>query len=205
MLMAVLLIPVWAATQASGAPKDCTQLSPNHPNYCGEDPPPTTTDQPIACAEDLGSAVAAVDDELTITATEGYDCNDIAAVDSGTTFTFTFSVTGDPGTAYVLGIRNSVPGDWCSGLWTVRDADGNVLFGGVGNAIRPRGAANDSTATLVIGEDLTADGNCTDGGTLRLHDADAAHWVVSLTSAGGRPLRGSESISVTWTPVDPTP
>lgn len=198
----VLVLPMWVAATASGAP-DCSPGGKHEDKPAcanGEDPPPEENLN-LNCA-DLGWANDAGDSTLSISAADGDDCEDIAAVANGTTFEFTFDVYPDGQVltqTSILYIRNSVPGDGCSGEWTYRDDQGHVLISGYGNGISIREVADGYTATLVVEEVFAANGDCTTDGEVKWTDGDPAHWVVTLARGSGKPLRGDQSITMFWT------
>ncbi len=210
-LVVALALPMWVATAADAGKKPDCSVDSDHPSCKGEgeDPPPQEVES-LNCAE-LGWASdygGPVDGELLMEAGHG-DCNDIPSKPNGTTITFTFAVNPTNQvikTIWVLGIRNSVPGDWCRGTWSYYDKSHNLLFSGYGNAIRPNEVADGYTATLLLAE-VDADGNCTTDGVVRFADDEPGWWVVDLGRSGGKPLKGDESITVTWdiTPPPLTP
>jgi hypothetical protein len=175
----------------------------DHPS-CNEDPTTATTTTPTDwddCA-DLGWGHP-FDLSLHASADTGEDCNDIAHQPNGTTYAFDFAVTPDTevlGTRFVLAIRNSVPGDWCDGLWTYYDAAGNVLSSEFAGALTPREVGDGYTATLVLDEFLSGT-NCTTDGEINWSDGNP-DWVLTLMQ-GGKPLKGSRDITVTWTAQTP--
>jgi hypothetical protein len=212
-LAVVLALPMWAAVAANADKPLCWELPEDHPNWCPPpDPSSTTTTTtsspswtPSDCAE-LGWGDP-LDESLHLAAGITEDCNDIASRSNKTTYSFHFAVTpaGEVlGTPVILAIRNSVGGDWCDGLWTYRDAEGNVLSGGLDNALTPREVGDGYSATLVLDEVLVGT-NCTgDDGEVSTAD-DNPDWVLTLIRGTGRPLRGNEDIVVTWTVSPPAP
>lgn len=159
---------------------------------------------PTTCALKAGSfwgpKGSADDGELLL---DGLgDCNDVSDLEIGSTFEFAFAATGssaeaDSGksrgkgrpVAVRLGVRNSIAGDWCDGLWDI-DGEDN---GRSENLIVDPAAVG--TVTLEIDEFLQ-DGNCTNGrGEVMLFDADPGHVVTAWTT--GKLLDGSMTVTLT--------
>jgi hypothetical protein len=212
MLAVVLALPLAMMATASAAPKgDICDKNPNHHTCNGEDPPPEEN-QNKNCA-DLDWANDPGDETLSMSAADGDDCEDIGAVPDGSTFNFTFTVEPDGQvitSPWMLRIRNSVPGDGCSGHWIYSDENGIILIEGLApTGINPRVVGNGYTATMVVDEPFASDGNCTtpyDGDVNEVNwaDDDPGHWVITLARGAGKPLRGDQSIEVTWTITPPT-
>lgn len=207
-LAVVLALPLAMMATASGAPPDCGP-GKNRPDCPPDDP----ADEVALNCLLLDPAHNSVVNELEITDADGADCEDISAVPNDTTFNFDFAV--DPpnleNTGWMLGIRNSVPGDWCGGDWTYDDNQGNPLIEGFGNAARFP-ASDGATLTLVVNEPRVVgdEDNCTtyvsstkqDEATWA--DEDAASWVITLDRADrGKKYRGDFSITVTVTTTPP--
>jgi len=214
MLAVVLALPLAMMASASAAP-NCDK-NPNHHTCTGEEPDPPDVGG-LNCP-DLGRANDYGDETLSISRTDGEttgnDCEDIPAVGNGTIFTFSFAVDSGPGveedpenTGWALGIRNGVPGDWCGGDWTYRDARGVIVEKGFGSAASF--AANDGyTLELVVNEPRVGDLNCTtyhQGEDQVMHaDGDTSSWVITLDRAGrGKKYTGDYSIEVTWKTTSP--
>jgi hypothetical protein len=103
-------------------------------------------------------------------------------------------------TRFVLAIRNSVPGDWCGGLWTYVDASGDVLSSGFADVLEAREVGDGYTATLVLDE-LIVGTNCTTDGEVTSSDSNP-DWVLTIMKVG-KPL--PQGVTVTWTVYPPTP
>ena len=215
-IVAALFMLLWTA-QAASAGVDCANEDKfgDHPQCQGNpdpDPSTTTTTTAIAaynCASDGFEAYAT--DGIVEFLAGGSDnwCDDIRNEANGTEIRFDFSVTpaDKPLRAgFVLGIRNSVPGDWCGGVWSLYDEAGAPIFeNAMGNAINPGTIGDGWYATLIVTEQFAPDGNCTADGELLWYDDDPS-WVLTLGGGAGKPLKGDEAISVTWTPWNqPTP
>ncbi len=208
-LALALALPLAMTATASGAP-DCSPGGKHEDKpVCanGEDPPPEENLN-LNC-EDLGWANNPGDRTLSISRADGEDCEDIDAVANGTIFEFTFDVEPDGvviESPWMLRIRNSVPGDGCSGLWTYSDETGEILIEGLApTGINPRVVGDGYTATLVVNEvrdPIT--GDCTTEGIgSNWADDDPEHWVVNLGRSAGKPLRSGQSITVSWTTTTP--
>ncbi len=201
-----MALPLAMTVTASGAP-DCSDPKHQDKPVCnGEDPP---TEENLNCA-DLGWANLPGDTTLSISRADSEDCEDIPAVPNGTVFEFAFDVYPDGQvieSPWMLRIRNSVPGDGCSGYWTYRDENGATLIEGLApTGINPRVVGDGYTATLVVNETFDPEtGDCTTGGEVNWTDGDPAHWVVTLGRSSGKPLRGDQSITVAWNTTPPTP
>ncbi len=133
---------------------------------------------------------------------EGHgDCNDVSGLETGSIFEFAFAATGSSAEAdsgkdrgknrhsVRLGVRNSLGGEWCDGLWEV-DGDGVGRFE---NFIVDPAAVD--IVTLEIDEELQG-GNCADWkGDVRIFDADPGHVVTAWRT--GKDLDGSMTITLT--------
>jgi hypothetical protein len=212
-LAVVLALPLAMMATASAAP-DCRPEgkhfgSPACAN--GEDPPPEEN-QNKNCA-DLEWANDPEDTTLSMSAADGDDCEDIEFVPNGSTFNFTFTVEPDGQvitSPWMLRIRNSVPGDGCSGYWKYYDGDPEddgtvVLIEGLApTGINPRVVGDGYTATMVVQETFDEDtGNCTtpngDVNEVNWADEDAGSWVITLARSAGKPLQGDQFLTVNWT------
>jgi len=191
-------LPLAVMTAATAAPPaDICETNPDH-RSC-----PTTTTEWDNCA-DLGWGDP-FDGSLTLWAANKNDCNDISHQPNGATFAFDFAVTPADAifkTSFILGIRNSVPGDWCDGLWTYYDAAENVIFGSQQDGVLyPSIVGNGYSATFVLDEVLEGT-NCTTDGVVNWSDNDP-DWVLTLMKGGGKPLKRDQDITVTWTVTAP--
>ena len=207
----VLVLLLWfAGTASAGVDCEDTERFGDH-RQCQDDPDPstTTTMAPVAasnCAADGGDEYAT--DGIVEFPANGSDnwCDDVRNEENGTEIRFDFSVTPTDGplrVGFVLGIRNSIPGDWCGGLWSLYDDGENARFEDVpGNAINPPMIGDGWHAVLEVDEQFAPDGNCTADGDLLWYDADP-NWVITLGGGAGKPLKGDESITVTWIPWNP--
>jgi hypothetical protein len=119
-------------------------------------------------------------------------CEDVRS-SPGATFTFTFPKDVSLHNNLVLGIRNSYPGDWCDGWWTVGSGSAEYT-----NALTLRDITPGLVVTLVV-DDGIIDGSCTsDDGIVHWND-DSSDWVV--TAAGRIPgFKGSINIGLEITP-----
>lgn len=204
----MLVVLLWVAGVAT-AGVDCENPKFANHTQCADNPDTTTTTTPSAasnCASGIGEADATDGVVEMLAAGSENWCDDIANEENGTEIRFDFAVTPTDKplrAGFVLGIRNSVPGDWCGGLWGLYDSDGvAVIQSGVGNAISPSTIGDGWYATLLIDEPFAPDGNCTAEGDLLWYDDDP-NWVITLGGGAGKPLKGNESITVTWSPSNP--
>ena len=205
-LAVVLALPLAMMATASGAPPDCGP-GKNRPDCEPAD------EVALDCAL-LGRTNNPAANTLSISQADGADCEDIPAVPNGTMFTFTFEVIPDnpENTGWMLGIRNSVPGDWCGGDWTYRDDQGELVAEGYGNAASFP-ASDGYSLTLVVNEPrVDDDDNCTtyvdstQQDEVTWADDDPGSWVITLDRAGrGKKFKGDYSIEVTWNTTPPTP
>jgi hypothetical protein len=110
------------------------------------------------------------------------DCNDVSGLKNGSRYTFEFEVTDSwaRGVPVMLGIRNSMPGDWCDGDWWVN----GVLVGTHGNLVVV--AEDELKVVLEIAEDLEQPGDC--GGDVMLSDGDPESHVASAWRVKDKPL-----------------
>jgi hypothetical protein len=193
-----LALPLWAAGTAAGG--DLETFCDKNPNHAKcqdeppEDPPPGPL-LPSSCAD--SGWESPLDGSLLISSTVSESCQDVAGVVPGAEFLFEFAAGGDTiRTFFVLGVRNSVPGDWCRGTWVLRDAAGVEVAGGYGNALRSGEIGDGWSATWTVGDEFDGDGNCTTDGSLIVPPDDDPRSVLSLADAGGKPLK--QVITVTW-------
>lgn len=201
-VLVVVVVLAMASVALAGKPE-----SPGKPTTTTT----TATTPPVAsnCAAE-GNQGNAIDGIVEAAAGGSNNwCDDIRNEENGTVFRFDFSVTPADKllrAGFVLGIRNSVPGDWCGGFWSLYDHTGAPVFeNAMGNAINPGPIGEGWYATLVVNEQFAPDGNCTADGDLLWYDDDP-NWVLTLGGGAGKPLKGDEAISVTWTPWNqPTP
>jgi hypothetical protein len=212
--LAAVLVLLLSIAGMAAAGVDCSNDKFSSHPQCTSDPEPTTTTttEPSTaqnCAHDIGAQIA-TDGVLELPAggSENW-CDDISNEENGSEIRFDFTVTPTDKplrAGFVLGIRNSIPGDWCGGLWSLYDHSGTPVFQNApGNAINPSTIGDGWYATLVIDEPFAPDGNCTAEGDLLWYDNDP-NWVITLGGGAGRPLKGNESITVTWSPWNqPTP
>lgn len=210
MATALLLLLSMAAMASAGVDCSNRERFGDHPQC--QDPYPattTTTTAPLTastCAAD-GNEQYATDGIVEFPA-GGSDnwCDDIRNEDNGTEIRFDFSVAPPDKVlraGFVLGIRNGIPGDWCGGFWSLYDASGAPVFeNALGNAINPGTVGDGWYATLVVDEQFAPDGNCTADGDLLWYDNDP-NWVLTIGGGAGKPLKGDEAITVTWTPWNP--
>jgi hypothetical protein len=131
------------------------------------------------------------DGTLVFGATDG--CEDVPS-SPGATFTFTLPDVSLK--AYlVLGVRNSVPGDWCDGWWTVGAAD--PVFA---NALLLRNITPGLVVTLIVDDDPDRyeNGNCMSDDEVLWND-ETSDWVV--TAMGRIPgYKGSIDIGLDIAP-----
>lgn len=129
-------------------------------------------------------------DVLVFGTTDG--CEDVPS-SPGATFTFTLPDVSLK-SYLVLSVRNSVPGDWCGGWWTVGRAD--PVFA---NALLLRNITPGLVVTLLVDDDMDEHGNCTsDDGEVHWTD-ESSDWVV--TAMGRIPgYKGSIDIGLDIAP-----
>jgi hypothetical protein len=118
-------------------------------------------------------------------------CEDVASSPGAT---FTFEVSDSHRVYLVLGVPNSVPGDWCDGDWTIITPQGERLDQGRLNALLLRQIEDGMSVELAVdAADVDDDGNClSDDGTVHWND-DSSDWVVT---AMGRIPGFKDSITI---------